>query len=557
MKMKIELSNKFYSKEIILKTIKEFSNVCEGNIVSDKFEIELKINEEYDTQNVIGEFKNYALSLLKNNLKKDEKINSCANLKTEYKKTPHKFTHNKTDYFYTFYRTKKTNDGYFLTTDNGNFMNLTNDEYECLKTKNFENNLRLLNKLVEENILFKDGDYTHLANQKHSKLGYLFQGPSLHIVVLTLRCNLKCVYCHASSMPLKMDGYDLKVKEARKTVDRIFDTKSNTITIEFQGGEPLLNFEMIKFIISYSKAKNEIAKKDLQFALVSNLVYMTNEILEYLIKNNVGICTSIDGPEMIHNKNRQEYEKTTTWVKKINQRYSQIKNNEKTINALPTITKNSLQYPTELVDEYLELGLNSVFLRQLNPLGTAKKNSENIFYSAEEYIDFWKTILDYIIGKNKQGKYFTEYFTKLVLKKIFEDEDPNYCELRNPCGAVTGQLLYNYDGSVFSCDEGRMLGDEMFKVGTVDDSYTQIMTNPTTCGIVAASITDTQYCDKCVYKPYCGICPVINYSTSGSVVSNIANQNRCKILKSQFEYIFDKIQNDSEAKKILLSWLKE
>lgn len=555
----IKLSQKFYSKESIEESIKEFSNVLTGKIIDAEFTIELNINEDYDSENVIDEFKNYALSLMKNNKEFLNKSCQCPSLKTDYNKKPNKFEFEGTEYFYNFYRSKKLEEGYLVTNEAGSHIFLNNEDYNSLKTKEFNQNQKeLIEKLVEVKILFKEGGFSDLANQKANKLSFLFQGPSLHIVVVTLRCNLKCVYCHASSVPMRKEGYDMQIKEARKTVDKIFESPSKNITIEFQGGEPLLNYEVIKFIVNYAKAKNEIAKKELNFALVSNLVYMTDEILDFIIKNNIGLCTSVDGHKAIHNVNRQEYDKTTDWVRKVQQKYEEIKDEkELRVNALPTITKQSLQYPKELVDEYIDLKLKSIFLRQLNPLGSAKENQSNIFYEHDKYIEFWKEVLDYIIEKNKEGIYLEEYFTKLVLKKIFENVDPNHCELRNPCGAATGQLLYNYNGTIYSCDEGRMLGNDMFKVGTIDDSYKQIMTNPTTCGIIASSITDTQNCDKCVYKPYCGICPIINYSTGNSTVTNIPSQSRCKILKSQFGYVFDKIQNDKQALEVFNRWLKE
>jgi len=343
---------------------------------------------------------------------------------------------------------------------------------------------------------------------------------------------------------------------AKKTVDIIFQSPSKQITIEFQGGEPILNFEIITYITKYAQEKNKEAKKDLKFSVVSNLIPMTQEKLDFLIKNKINICTSLDGPKELHNKNRQGYNETTKEIQKIREEYEKRKINQKEFSALVTITKESLNYPEEIIDEYIKQGFNNVHLRALNDLGDARKNKENIYYSAEEFIDFFKKSINYIIELNKKGEKITERTIIIMLKKIFNNVDPGFLDLRSPCGAVIGQLLYNYDGNIYTCDEGRMTGEDLFKVGNVNNTYKELTTCNKACAMIAASTNDVQYCDKCAYKPYCGICPVLNYATSGSIITNIPASDWCKIKKAQFDYIFEKLKN-KEIKKIFLNWINK
>jgi len=320
-----------------------------------------------------------------------------------------------------------------------------------------------------------------------------------------------------------------------------------------------LNFDIIKFCTEYAIKKNKIAQKDLQFSLVSNFVNMTDEIFEFCFKNNIGLCTSIDGPKELHNKNRQEYDKTIKWVEKIQNKFREenIKDTNKSykLNSLITVSKESLKYPKEIVDTYIKYGLESLFAKSLNPLGFAKDN-ENIYYSAEEYLEFWEKYVDYIIEKSSQGYNISEYYVKTLLMKLEGIIDPNYTDLMSPCGAVRSQMLYNYNGEVFSCDEGRMTKDDIFKIGNVKtDNYIKLTTNPTACSIITSSINDTQICDKCVFKPFCGICPVLNYSAENSVIANIHKNNRCKILKAQFKYILNILENEKNKSEIIKSWI--
>jgi len=190
-------------------------------------------------------------------------------------------------------------------------------------------------------------------------------------------------------------------------------------------------------------------------------------------------------------------------------------------------------------------------------LGNAKQDWQRICYSSGEFMDYWKRSLDYIIELNKSGIFLRERGATIILKKIFGSE-PNYLELRSPCGAAIGQLLYNYDGVIYTCDEARMVGDDIFKLGNVkENSYSEVISSNQTCGIVAASINDTQICDACAYKPYCGICPVCNYAEQGSIIAKIPETMRCQIYKAQFDYLFDKVLNDSMAKEVFLTWLED
>ena len=123
---------------------------------------------------------------------------------------------------------------------------------------------------------------------------------------------------------------------------------------------------------------------------------------------------------------------------------------------------------------------------------------------------------------------------------------------------MIGQMAYNYNGDIYTCDEARMIGEDIFMLGNVrKDNYKDILSSNQTCGIIASSVNDTQICDSCVFKPYCGICPVCNYAEQGSIIGKIPETNRCKIYRAQFEYIFDKTMNDKEARAIFLKWLKK
>ncbi len=440
-----------------------------------------------------------------------------------------------------FYRYKKFNEKYFLTTDHGSYCVLDEKEFSNLKKKDINSILK--QKLEQSEILLDKSTIEESVRLTRKRNHFLFNGASLHIVVVTLRCNMNCIYCHASSEQENKDEFDMDKETAKKTVDFIFQTPSKDICIEFQGGEPLLNIEIIKYIVEYAKEKNKEAKKELEFTLVSNLSLMDDKILDYLIINNISICTSLDGPKELHDYNRifsktSNYEQVTYWIRKIQEEYKKRNIKNKKINALVTLTNKSLQYSKGIIDEYVKLRLNIIHLRYPNNLGFAKEAWKNIRFSADEFIGFWKTCMEYIKELQNKGINIQERMFNIMFKKINEQYDPNYLDLRTPCGAVISQLTYNYNGNIFGCDAARMLQDNIFQIGNVHkDNYKETTNCDKACTIINASINDQYICDDCVYKPYCGVCPVINYSEQGNIIGKITQTDRCKILKQQFDYV--------------------
>lgn len=445
------------------------------------------------------------------------------------------------DHLINNYRSKKYGNKYFVTTDHGSYCTLSENEFQNLTQNKLD--FKLMDKLEEREIILSNTNLGEVTRLTRNRYNFLFSGTSLHIVVVTLRCNMNCIYCQASSKPINKNQFDMDKETAKKTVDFIFQTPSKGITIEFQGGEPLLNWDVVKFIIKYANEKNIQAKKDMQITIVTNLSKMDQEKMDYLINNKIGICTSLDGPKKLHDYNRKliggsNYEQVVKWIKKFRSEYKKRGIKDREINALVTLTKKSVKYPKEIVDEYIRLGLKNIHLRFLNKLGIAKKVWPEINYSVREYLNFWKKAVNYIEELKKQGKNINERMVGIMVNKINNEFDPNYLDLRSPCGAVIGQLAYNYNGDVYTCDEARMIGEDLFLLGNVkNDKYKEVVTSDKACATFAASVNDQYICDNCVFKPYCGVCPVCNYAEQGSVIGKIPQTNRCKIYKEQFDWV--------------------
>ncbi|MBU6430518.1 MAG: SPASM domain-containing protein, partial [Cyanobacteria bacterium REEB65] len=230
------------------------------------------------------------------------------------------------------------------------------------------------------------------------------------------------------------------------------------------------------------------------------------------------------------------------------------------VDALLTVTRHSLPAYKEIVDEYVALGSKGIYLRSLNPFGLARETWKKIGYSAEEFLEFYEKALDYIISLNGK-KVFFEQSAKIFLAKILGDDDPNFLDLRSPCGAGIGQVAYNFDGSVYTCDEGRMMGrmgDDSFKIGAVGaGSYSEMVSHEAVKALAVASCLDNQVdCSQCAYKPYCGVCPIQCYAEQGDIMGRMPLNARCKVNKGILDILFTRLQ-DEKTRKIFQTWLKK
>ena len=456
-----------------------------------------------------------------------------------------------------YFNFKKLVDGYLITNDLGKYMFVNEEEFIALRTDSVDYESEFGKKAVD-NFFCYPGSLKAFADQmshimRESK-NYLFASTALHIFVVTNACNMKCVYCQAQSGNSIPNG--MMTKEiAKKAVDIALSSPNQSLTFEFQGGEPLLNFDVIKYIVEYTKEQN--SKKNIEFSLVSNLTLLTDEIAEFICENNIGLSTSLDGGKTVHNANRcyragmGTYEDVIKGIQ-LAREYGIY------VGAIQTTTKYSLDYHKEIIDEYLNQGFNNVFIRNLTPLGCAEKSWDDIGYTPHQFVDFYKKCFDYILSVNKSGTFLKEGHATVFLSKLLTSRAVNYMELRSPCGAGIGQIAYYYDGDVFTCDEGRMLsemGNDAFKLGNVDNSFEELIgCSNCKAACVSSFLESLPNCSDCVYNPYCGTCPVVNYALNNSVYVNGPNDYKCVVYKGILDTIIEALKN-KENRDILESWI--
>lgn len=456
-----------------------------------------------------------------------------------------------------YFNFKERKDNYLITNDMGKYAFLSKKDFNKLVQKQ-ELDINIKQELIDKGFIYEKNEEIFASDmamkvRKHKE--YLLVPTSLHIFVVSKNCNFNCIYCQAGNLNQKED-YKMSKETAKKAVDIAIKSPSQYLTFEFQGGEPLTNFEVIKYIVEYSKSISN--GKFIEYNLVSNLSLLTNEMLEFFVENEVSICTSIDGNKELQNINRP-YKGKDSYTETIS-KVKLLKEKGINVNAIETTTRYSLDRYKEIIDEYINLGLESIFIRPLTRLGKADNNWKNIGYEADEFLEFYRKSLDYIIEKNKEGILLSEGHSNIFLKKILLGQPVNYMELRSPCGGAIGQLAYYYDGDIYTCDEGRMLsemGNSSFKVGNVfENTFEDLMKCDCTKAMcISSCIECVPFCSTCAYMPYCGTCPVINLAQDGNIFTKNAREFRCKIYSGILDILFDYIENSNDIVDIFKTWV--
>ncbi|CAN7740224.1 His-Xaa-Ser system radical SAM maturase HxsB [Variovorax sp. LjRoot178] len=397
-----------------------------------------------------------------------------------------------------------------------------------------------------------------LALKLRTRYARLADFTGLHIFVVTLRCEHSCPYCQVSRQSQDSGAFDMTEEEANAAIGLALRSPAEAIKIEFQGGEPLLNFPLIKHIVHEAKFRNA-GRKSIGFVIATNLAIVSDEVLDFCRDHEVHISTSLDGPKELHNKNRprpgrDSYERVIDGIQRARDALGKTN-----VSALMTTTEASLTQVEAIIDEYLSHDFKGIFLRPLSPYGFAIKTKSYRAYGVERWLEFYKKGLQYIIELNRRGIEFREFYAATVLKKMLTFDDPGYVDLMSPAGIAVGAIVYNYDGAVFASDEARMLaemGDSKFRLGNVlENSYEEIFLHETLLSALEESFSQSApMCADCAYEPYCGADPVQHWGLHKDFVGRKPESEFCTRNMAIFKHLISLMESDPYVKRLFTSW---
>ncbi|HEV8337616.1 MAG TPA: His-Xaa-Ser system radical SAM maturase HxsB [Candidatus Polarisedimenticolia bacterium] len=399
-----------------------------------------------------------------------------------------------------------------------------------------------------------------LATKYRTKKSFLEGFTKLHLFVVTLRCDHSCHYCQVSRVTEDRERFDMSRETAERAVNLMFRSPARDLKVEFQGGEPLLNFQLIRYLVNYANECNTQEGRRLEFVIATNLSPLTDEMLVFMREHSIFISTSLDGPEAVHNANRprrgnDSYEITLRNIGRAREALGHDR-----VSAIMTTTERSLLHPREIIDEYVRQDFDSIFLRPISPYGFAIRTRKAWEYGAQEFIEFYKAALDHVINLNRNGVAFMEVYAQILLRRMLTPFPTGYMDLQSPAGAGVGVVAYNYDGDVYASDEARMLaemGDFSFRLGNVhEQTYEEIFGGSVLQALQEASCVEAlPGCSECAFVPYCGADPIFHWATQGDPVGNRPTSAFCTKNMALLKHLFGLLHSgDAFIEKLFLQW---
>ena len=426
----------------------------------------------------------------------------------------------------------------------------------------------LYDDLKAGHFLSDDDSTAHLdllAAKYRTKMDRIAHFTGLHLFVVTLRCEHSCRYCQVSRVSEDKRAFDMSEATAECAVELMFRGPSPTLKVEFQGGESLLNFSLVKHVIALVDASNRrLAEqgqgRDVQFVITTNLALLDDDVLDFCAgRSDVYFSTSLDGPAALHNANRprpgqDSHQRAVAGIERVRERLGKNR-----VGALMTSTAASLDQPEAIIDEYVRCGFSSIFLRPISPYGFAVKTAARTGYEAAQFVEFYKRGLAYILELNRRGVPMREEYSALILRKMLTPFPTAYVDLQSPAGLSIGAIVYNYDGEVYASDEGRMLaemGDKTFRLGNVHtDSFEQLFLDGPLLDILQATMTEgIPMCCDCAFLPWCGTDPVYHHRTQGDVVGHRPTSGFCARNMGVMRHLVTLLADDPAAARVLRAW---
>jgi len=462
------------------------------------------------------------------------------------------------------FRFTRLNGKELLVNEAGEFLFAPNGTIQRLTDEQLDTNTELYRDLKAKHFVYDESSsplLDILATKVRTKFDHMCGGTKLHIFVVTLRCEHSCEYCQVSRQTATRGEFDMSTATADRAIAMMMDSPASAVTLEFQGGEPLLAFDVIQYIIPKAKKLALEKGKDLDIVVCTNLACVTDDILKYFRDEGVKVSTSLDGPAFLHNKNRprpghNSYEKAIEGIER-----SRVILGVESVAALMTTTAASLDYAAEIVDEYVRREFHSIFLRPISPYGFAIKTRHRTGYEMGRFLEFYRQGLAHILKVNRNGYRIAEVYTQILLTKILTPHGTRYVDMQSPAGEAWSVLVYNYDGDVYASDESRMLAemnDRTFRLGNVHkDTRRTLFTGDPALQMFQASCNQALAgCSDCAFQSYCAADPVYHHATQGDMYGNRPTSGFCTRNMDIIKQLFSIIEEDDrETMRLLWSWV--
>ena len=359
-----------------------------------------------------------------------------------------------------------------------------------------------IKKLEMDGLLFSKDTYIEHPT-------FLNRNPVIKALCLHIAhdCNIRCKYCFASQGDFRGDRDLMSEKVAYRAIDFLIENSGNrkNLEVDFFGGEPLLNFDVVKKVISYGREKAKDKNKRFRFTITTNGVLLTDEIIEYINENMENVVLSIDGRKLVNDNMRFTINGKGTYdliVPKFKKLIGERKG--KSYYVRGTFTKNNLDFSEDVL-HLAELGFTNT---SVEPVVTEDFRD----YAIKEE-DLPKIFEQYDILAKEYGNRYKKNRFNFFHFQVDLQQGPCISKRVSGCGAGSEYLAITPQGDIYPCHQ--FVGQEEFLIGNVLQN-----TFDHTLGTTFSNshVYSKEQCKDCWAKFYCsGGCHANAYHFHGDI----------------------------------------
>ena len=359
--------------------------------------------------------------------------------------------------------------------------------------------------LKENGQLFAPDTFEPLAGELKSRSAGIVKALCLHVAHT---CNLNCAYCFASQGKYHGDRALMTFEVGKQALDFLIAHSGNrhNLEVDFFGGEPLMNFDVVKRLVAYARSIEKQHNKNFRFTLTTNGVLIDDDVIDFANRECSNVVLSLDGRKEVHDRFRVDYAGKGSWDRIVPKFQRLVRaRGGKNYYMRGTFTHQNpdfLQDIQAMLDlGFTELSMEPVVCAPGDENALTKEDLPTVLRQYEELAELMKK-------RRKEGRPFTFYHYMVDLKG-----GPCVYKRISGCGSGTEYMAVTPWGDLYPCHQ--FVGEEQFRLGNVWEGVTNpaVQQEFADCNVYARP-----ECRDCWAKLYCsGGCAANAYHATGTV----------------------------------------
>ena len=376
-------------------------------------------------------------------------------------------------------------------------------------------------ELEEDGKLFAEDTFAPMAGELKARTGGVVKALCLHVAHT---CNLNCSYCFASQGRFHGERAIMSFETAKRAIDFLVENSGTrrNLEVDFFGGEPLLNWDVVKQTVEYARSIEKEKGKNFRFTLTTNGMLVDDEVIEYSNREMHNVVLSLDGRKEVHDRFRKDYAGKGSWdviVPKF-QKFAKARGG-KNYYMRGTFTHANPDF-LEDIKTMLDLGFTELSMEPVvcAPGDPMALTEEDLPIVCEQY----EKLAELMLKRSRAGRPFTFYHYMIDL-----EDGPCIYKRISGCGSGTEYMAVTPWGDLYPCHQ--FVGEEGFKLGDIWNGVTNrtVQEDFASCNVYAR-----EECRDCWARLYCaGGCAANAFHTTGSVRG--VYDYGCKLFKKRLE----------------------